>query len=230
MKRVALGLLLLLLVGLVVADRYGEQVAERRIAEQVAVDLGTEPDVEIDGVFLLQALRGRYDRILVTADRVRLRDVPVRDFTATLTGVDLPVRTALAGAPDGVPAEQLRSTGLLAWDDLERQVGGQLQLGAAGDQVRVSGTVAAFGQEAPAEARADVAVDGDALVLRVRALTVSGQSYTGPLPAALGGDTGLRVPVPELPYGLRLASARPQDDGLLVEGVGRDVVLRRPGR
>ena len=236
MRRLAVAVLLALVVALVVgADRAAEQVAENRVAQQIAADVGAAPDVEIAGFpFLTQALRGRYDEMVVSAPRARLRDVPVQDLTATLSGVRVAARDALSGGLDAVPVERLSTTALVAWDDLERAAAlPGLQLAPAEDGVRVTGTVSAFGQTLPAVALAGVEVDSagpGTLVLRVRSVEIGGAAYTGPLPAALGGAGGLRVPVPPLPYDLRLTEARPAERGLVLSGTARDVVLRPRGR
>lgn len=235
MRRVAVAVFLVLVLALVVgADRAAEQIAEDRIAARLAADLGRTPEVEVlRAPFLTQAVRGRYHDLRVRADQVRLRDVPVRDFEATLSGVRLPLRTALSGGGDAVPVERLDVTGVLAWSDLQAAIGRpDLRIGPAGDGVRVSGTVSAFGQQAPAVALADVELDsgaggGATLALRVRSIEVAGAAYTGPLPEALGGGAGLRVPVPPLPYDLRLSGVEPTERGLVLRGSGRDVVLRQ---
>ncbi len=216
-----------LAVGVVAADRVGEGFAEDRIAERLAPELGTTPAVEIGGPFLLQALRGRYAQVDVTTGPTRLRDVPVARSSTRLTGLRLPLGDAVRGAVDEVPVDEVRSTALVRWDDVEAAVGRSgVELARAGSQVRISGDVSALGTSAPAVALADVAVEADALVLRPRSVEVAGVPLPGAVPDALGGLVGLRLPVPPLPYGLRLQDVRPVDAGLELTGSAAGVVLR----
>jgi hypothetical protein len=65
--------------------------------------------------------------------------------------------------------------------------------------------------------------------IQIRLTHLSAGSVSLPtlaLPAVSAGLTAL-VPVPSLPYGLRLDSIQPEPDGLRVSGSGNDVVLER---
>ena len=228
MKRALLGVLLLLGLLAVVADRVAEQVAEGVIARQLRADLGTTPSVEIGGFpFLTQALRGRYGEIRVSAETLERGDVAVQDFTATLRGAQVPLSSVLEGSLDEVPVDRLEGGGLVTWAELEAAAGDRLRLGAAGEQVRITGTVPVLGQEVEAGALADATVQGQDLQLRATEVTVDGQPVSGVLGQAVVGALSVSYPVPELPYGLELRDVDITPEGVVATGVSEGAVLRR---
>ncbi|MFD0853313.1 DUF2993 domain-containing protein, partial [Actinomadura adrarensis] len=93
MRKALVVLLILMIGGVVAADRIGVRIAENQIADQVATqyDLPRRPDVDIHGFpFLTQALGGEYEQV----------DASIGDWTqegVTLTDVRLEMRTI--GAP-----------------------------------------------------------------------------------------------------------------------------------
>ena len=219
---------LVLAVLLVVGDRAGEQVAEGALADRLAGELGTRPEVEIGGLpFLTQALRGRYSRIDVRADRVVREGRTLQDVTATLTGVQVSALQAARGEVTAVPVDALAVDALVTYDELERAGGlRDVQLGPDPDGVRVSGRLEVLGRDVDATAAADVQLDGSDGVLRTRRSEGRGGEVTGRLAEALSERLGLRVRVPQLPYDVRLSSLRPGPDGVVVTGGTGPVVLR----
>jgi len=224
-KKSLLVVLLVLVALVVVADRAVEQVAEGVVSRQLEPELGTRPTVEIGGFpFLTQALRGRYDRIDVSAGDVTRGDVTVQDFTATLTGTRVPMSDVLAGSIEEVPVDRLRGGALVPYSALTRR---GVQVEPAGDRVRLSGTLSVLGQTVDASGLADVAVDGQDLVLTAREVTAAGVTATGPLADALLPLLTVRYRVPELPYGLQLRDVDVEPGGVRVGGTASDVLLRR---
>ena len=168
--RVAAGVALVLVLGLVVAaDRVGEHVAEGLLADQVSRELGVRPDVEIGGVpFLTQALTGHYRDLRLTAPRVDGSGVRLDDVEVRLSGADVPLSSVVRGSVDAVPVDRLRVQGVVPYDELEAAAGRDVQLSAAPGGVRVSGTIRVLGQSVPASATSTVSLDGDRLVLTAR--------------------------------------------------------------
>lgn len=221
--RVAAGVALVLVLGLVVAaDRVSEHVAEGLLADQVSRELGVRPDVEIGGVpFLTQALTGHYRDLRLTAPRVDGSGVRLDDVEVRLSGADVPLSSVVRGSVDAVPVDRLRVQGVVPYDELEAAAGRDVQLSAAPGGVRVSGTIRVLGQSVPASATSTVSLDGDRLVLTARELQAAGAT------ARLSGALDLSLAVPELPYGVRLTSVAAGPDGVTVSGQATDTVLRR---
>ncbi len=219
---------LLVLVALLVgADRGAEHVAAGVLADRLQTELGSRPTVEVDGFpFLTQAVGGSYQRLRVTAPVVRREGLSLRDFSATLTGVHVALGDALGGSLSAVPVDRLDAGALVAYDDLTQLAGPGLRLAGDPNGVRVTGRVAALGRQVDVSAVSSVALAGDALVVTAGQLTVGGVAVTGPLAAALRGRLDLRVPLPALPYGVRLASLVAGPQGITVSGSARSVVLR----
>lgn len=228
MRLLVAGVVLLAL--LVAGDRGAEQLAEGVLAGELEGELGARPDVEIDGFpFLTQALRGRYDRLQVTADRVDRAGVPVLDVAATLSGVQVPLSDAVSGAVDSVPVQGLRVRGLVTYDALERLAGDRgIELAAEGAEVRVSGTVRVLGDEVPASALSSLRLEGDTVVLTARTLEVGGAEPTGQVAGALSGRLDVAVPLPALPYGVRLSAVESGPDGVTVTGTAPAATVLQP--
>lgn len=219
---------LLVLVALLVgADRVAEHVAAGVLADRLQTGLGSRPTVEIYGFpFLTQAVGGSYQRLRVSAPVARREGLSLRDFSATLTGVHVALGDALGGSLSAVPVDRLDAGGLVAYDDLAQLAGPGLRLAGDPNGVRVTGRVAALGRQVDVSAVSSVALAGNTLVVTAGQLTVGGVAVTGPLAAALRGRLDLRVPLPALPYGVRLASLVAGPQGITVSGGARSVVLR----
>jgi len=223
---VALVVLLLLLVG---ADRVAEQVAEGRIADQLAADLSSTPQVEVGGFpFLTQALSGRYRTITVSGDSASRDGVRISDFTADLSGVQVPLSDALGGRVSDVPVDRLRGTALITYADFARSADVRgLELSPDGDQVRVTGPLSVLGQDLTVTALSDVALEGEQVLLTAQSFEVNGSPVSSVVSGALSGRLDLRVDVDELPYDLRLTDVETGERGIELSGTARDVVLSR---
>ncbi|MGI8536829.1 MAG: LmeA family phospholipid-binding protein [Mycobacteriales bacterium] len=225
-----LSVLLVLLVLTAVADRVGALLAGRVVAGQLqsAAGLPERPDVDVRGVpFLTQALAGRYQRVEVRATGVPAGELTVTELTATLTSARVPLADVLSGAVEEVPVEVIEAQVLLAYDVLSRRSGDrQLTVSPAGDRVRVQGSVRVLGQTLAATAVSTVTVEGGALVVSAQEFEVGNEAADAALTRALRGRLDLRIPVSDLPYGLRLQSIAVQSDGVALSALARDVVLK----
>lgn len=225
-----LSVLLVLLVLTAVADRVGALLAGRVVAGQLqsAAGLPEQPDVDVRGVpFLTQALAGRYERVEVRATGVPAGELTVTELTATLTGARVPLEDVLSGAVEEVPVEVIEAQVLLSYDVLSRRSGDrQLTVSPDGDRVRVQGSVRVLGQTLAATAVSTVTVEGGALVVSAQEFEVGNEAADAALTRALRGRFDLRIPVSDLPYGLRLQSIAVQSDGVALSALARDVVLK----
>jgi hypothetical protein len=220
--------LLVLLALLLVVDRGAAALAGRVVAEQAqtAGGLSARPDVSVQGFpFLTQAVRGRYDRVEVAASQVPAGELVV-DLDATLSGVEVPLSQALSGDVAEVPVERLASRALVPYEELSRRSGSRaLTVSAAGDRVRVEGSVEVLGRTVAAAAVSRVVAEGGALVVTAERFEVGNGVADALLSTALGDRFDLRVPV-ALPYGLVLEGVEVRPDGVVVRASAADVVLR----
>ncbi len=229
MKTLLISLVLLALV-LVVADRVAVTVAQGAIASQVAAsgELSGEPTVSIDGFpFLTQALTGHYSSIEFHADGVA-DNQGVAQFDATLTDVRLPLSAVLSGSIDSVPVGSLDARVVLTYAELQRRVANRrLTLSAAGDLLRVTGSVTVLGRTLSASALSSLSVSGGDVRVTAQRFEVGARPADAVLTAALGKRLDFAVRVGKLPYGLALTSATAVPSGIEATAVARNTTLTR---
>lgn len=214
--------LVLVVVAAVVADRVALVLAEREVATRLTdyVDVAGEPEVSIAGFpFLTQVVSREVDDVRATAPSaaaggVRLDDVEVRARGVSLTRPPTARELELTGTlPQAALQELLDARGL----DLTVTTGPDgLRLGTEllGQNLQVLTTPVVTGT-------------GTGLQLRTVSLTLGGARVDAASLAALLGDDLLTfdVALPELPLGLTLAAASPQDDGVRLALTGEQAVL-----
>ncbi|MEO6204113.1 MAG: DUF2993 domain-containing protein [Mycobacteriales bacterium] len=229
MKKVLISLVVMALV-LVVTDRVAVTVAQRAISSQVAAsgELSGKPTVSIGGFpFLTQALSGRYSSIEVHADGVA-DNQGVAQFDATLTGVRLPLSAVLSGSIDNVPVGSLDARVVLTYAELERRVANRrLKLSAAGDLLRVTGSVTVLGRTLSASALSSLSVSGGDVRVTAQRFEVGVRPADAVLTKALGKRLDFAVRVGALPYGLTLTSAAAVSTGIEATAVARNTTLTR---
>ncbi|QKV93449.1 DUF2993 domain-containing protein [Streptomyces sp. NA02950] len=179
---------------LLLADRCAVMYAEKKAEEQLQkkMSLATAPNVTIHGFpFLTQVWDKRLDEVDVTvpdvaANRVSLAEVSAKARDIRLTG-DLP--SSIHGAVAG----QMKGDVLLAFEDLNRELGAsQLRFRATGpESVRADGKLPVAGQEVTMHAMARIRRDGD----RGISTSVSGMRLDMPGVATYrpGRHEGLRL-------------------------------------
>lgn len=223
---------LLVLLGLAVAaDRIGLVIAERSVATQLqnSGSLSSRPDVSIAGFpFLTQALAGEYDDVELSAVNVSAGGGRLTQLTASLSGVHVPLSDALSGSVDAVPVDSVRATVLVSYADLGKQLRDRgLTVSAAGDLLRVTGSVKVLGRTVSASALSSVAVAGTSLRVTAQRYEV-GSSPADPVVAgSLGGRLDFVVRIGKLPYGLKIDDVRVTAAGIVATASAKDVVLQR---
>ena len=220
---------LVLLLGLtVVADRVAVGIAEERVAEELAAQGGLQgtPEVDITGFpFLTQAVAGRYDdvRIALSADQLGQPEGTRADVA--LRGVRVPLGSVLSGSVQQVPIDRVDGTATLSYDLLAAQLGGDTMLRREGDGLRITKTVELLGQTIPLTAAGTVSLDGNDLIVDVENATGAGVDVPRVLVDQVADLLDLRYAVPALPFGLRLTSVTPADDGVVVRVEATDTVV-----
>lgn len=227
-----LSTVLVLLVLLAVGDRVAAFLAARLLAGQLqaVAALAQLPEVDVRGVpFLTQAVSGNYEQVEVRAVRVPAGPVTFAELDATVSGARVPLRDLLDRSVTSVPARTVEGRGLLSYESLSRGSGDRnLTVTAAGDRVRVTGSVQVLGRTVSAAAVSAVTVDGDDLVVSAQSFEVGNATADAVLSRALRGRLDLRLPVGDLPYGLKLESVSVDADGVSFRALARDVVLEAP--
>ncbi|HWG92909.1 MAG TPA: DUF2993 domain-containing protein [Mycobacteriales bacterium] len=226
-------LVLLVVLGVVavVADRWAARAVERAVATHLATAGGLDapPEVEVRGTpFLTQAVRGRYDDVVVRAEGVQAGELRVRQFVAQLRGVQVPLGEALSGDVVAVPVDALTARAVLSYADLSQAVAERgLRLSpAGGGLVRVTGSVRVLGRdlEASAVSRPEL-VDG-AVVVTAERFEVGNEVADAVLTRALGDRLDVRLDIAALPYGLELTSLRAGGDGIVLQARSDGAVLQ----
>jgi hypothetical protein len=236
--RIVTVFVVLLLIALVVADRVAARVAASQAVARVVQQsqgLLSRPSVSFGGFpFLTQVVFGKYTDIKVGLDGVAPSGSPrIEHISAHLEGAHIPLSRALHDDVQKIPVDRVRATVLMRFADLNAFLAGQpghLVLSSSGAGLRVTGTVDALGQTMNITATGQVSVDGGGLLLTPSDVQVSG----GDVGDALGnlglGDLGslvppVPVPLPDLPFSLRLTSVKVHQDSLEASGSAAGVVL-----
>lgn len=224
---------LLLAVTLVLADRHAASVAERKASEFLAGPLGRPPVVRIHGrPFLTQAWRGRYPLVHVSAGGLRIGEMNGATLDAHLRAVHLSTRALLGRQADQLACEQLRGTLVLPFGELARVAAiPGLEFRQRGERLLASAAlpIPGLNQLARVNGEAIWTLQGAGSVwLRIRGVSVAGFPLPGIVLSQLLPALNVPVPLPELPYGLRIDGLRPTSAGLEVSGGAAAVVFRRP--
>ena len=224
------GVLLVLLVLLFVADRVALGLSEKAVAQRVQMTAGLAepPDVEIRGIpFLTQAVRGRYADVVVRADRVTAGTLPVDAFVAELTGVQIPLSDVVQDRANPVPVDTLDARALLPYSTITAAVADRgLSVAPAGDgRVRVTGTLRLRGRDVEVAAVSRAELDGGSVFLTPERFETGLELADDVLTRLLGDRLDVRVPVQELPYGLQVTGLRVVDEGVVLEAVSDGAVL-----
>lgn len=215
---------------LVVADLAASAAAERGIAQRVQQSggLAARPEVEVRGrPFLVQALRGRYDEVVVRSADVPAGQLSFAGVETELRGVRVSLRQALSFSGAPVPIDALSTRAVVTYETLSASVRdrGLRVVGAQDGLVRVTGGVEVLGRtlEATAVSRPELA-DGEIVVTAER-FEVGSAVADSVLSRGLGNRLDFRVELGELPYGLALTSLRAGPDGVVLTAAATDTVL-----
>jgi hypothetical protein len=214
----ALLVVLVLVLGLlVVGDRVAVGVAEDQVATQIAEKggLAGTPKVDITGFpFLTQAIGGRYDDVRISLTAAELGQPEGTRADIALHGVRVPLSSVLSGSVSEVPVERIDGTATLSYALLSAQLEGDTTVTREGSGLRITRTVELLGQTVPLTAAGTVTLDGNDLVVDVRQVAGAGVDVPGWLLSRATGLLDLRYTVPALPFGLKLTSVTPADDGV----------------
>ncbi|MBW8485245.1 LmeA family phospholipid-binding protein [Actinomadura parmotrematis] len=225
MRKVLLVLLILVAVGLVVADRVGVRVAQDEIGKQIAAEyrLAQRPDVTIHGVpFLTQAVSGNYDRIDVKIGNWTEQGVTVGDVRIDMRGVNAPVKEVTKGEQGRITAETATASAVIPYDVIRKNAPEQVtSIAKQGDDLKVGLAGTLLGLRLTGDAV--VKVTPSAKGITIKPVTVSSAGLQ--LPVAQVAQLQWTVPVTNLPVGSRITRIEPTDAGLRVAATAENVDL-----
>jgi hypothetical protein len=216
---VALLLLGLVLLGL---DRGAVAVAER-VAEDRADDLGVVgAQVDVRGFPVLQQL------VRLEAGRVDLRADALERGGVRVEGVTGRAEDVRVATLSSVEVARLAVRGTVPFAEVEEEAGlAPGSVAAAGERsVRVRQRVELLADPVDAVVTADVALQGDELVVVPTALELDGAPAPDLL-EQLRDRLTARVPLPALPAGVVVQDVRVVAGGVAVRAAGTDVLLER---
>ena len=212
MRRLILSLVLV--VGLVaLADRLAAFAAERTVAQRIQDDqsLAVRPGVTIAGFpFLTQLFRGHYERVDVSVRNLRRGSLDISKVVAHLRDVDVPFSSVVHQHVKRIVVSRATAEVDLDYADVNTMLADKhvrLSDGAEGKvHVAASATVGSAG----------VHVDGDF------PLTVQDSALVIALPAG----QSVQIPLPSLPFGIKLQSATAESGGIVIRCSTSTFILR----
>jgi DUF2993 family protein len=227
---IALATILVLALSIALADRVCATLAERKASEYLSEPFGHPPAVRVHGTpFLTQALRGRYGDIEVSGGGLQIGEMAGATLEAHLFNAHLPPRELLGGRMTELPCERVEGRIVLPYGEIARvsRVPG-LTLRFERDRLVASASlpVPGISQVARVSGHAALSVNGGTVWLRVRRVSVAGISLPSLVVSQLLPSLNVPIPLPRLPYGLRLDELKPVASGLVVCGSADDVVFR----
>jgi hypothetical protein len=224
-RRIAITLVIIVVL-LVVADRAGDYVAERKAGDTIETSqhLTSRPDVDIAGFpFLTQAVEGSFDKITVTAKNFVIDPNGAKLMVARLQVVLH--RLSVSRSFSSFHADSADATALITYGDLGRAL--QANVAYAGDgRITASKSVSLAGQTVtPSITATPQLVDG---ALAFGAATVNGLgSISAAVAAALQAATKQRLSLDGFPLGVRVQKLTADAGGVHLELAGQDLTYSK---
>lgn len=219
-----------LAIGIVLLDRLTAAEAERRAGLGLVAAFGRPAVVTVrDRPFLPQLLRGRYRHVHVAGGGLRLGELTGVTLDAQLHTVHLPLRDVVRRRVTEIACERVEGAVTLPYGELARVAGVPgLELRPSRDRVLATAVLPLPGiaQLARVTGRAALTHDAGEVWLRVRGLSVAGISVPSVVLNQLLPALEVPIPLPALPWGLRIERLEPQPHGLVAIGSADAVVFR----
>jgi hypothetical protein len=226
MRKALLALLIVVAVGLVVADRVGVKIAEDRIGQQVAAQysLPQQPDVTIHGVpFLTQVVGGEYSHITVDIGDWTEQGVTVSGVKVEMTGLNAPLGDVINGDTTNMTADTATASAIIPYDVIKKEAPKEVtSLAPKGDDLAVGLTGAVMGFKV--NGTAVVSVKPTSKGIAITPESVGEGAAQLPLTLVRQQLTWV-VPVRDLPIGARISQIEPTAEGLKVAATAQNVNL-----
>ncbi len=139
-----------------------------------------------------------------------------------------PTRTA-PPAQEGLLADNLSADVTVSFATLEAQAGEGVRLSdAGGGRMRVNAPFQALGRSMRVETDGDLSVEGADVIVHPQALRIEGiPALDGVLSALARQAAGVRVPISDLPQGVRVTAVASTSQGVRAHVEGKGVPLPR---
>lgn len=214
-------------------DRVARSAAESLVTRELQRLTGTlaPPEVELHGSsFLLQALRGRYERVDVTMTGLSSGPMRIERVDARLSGVRLPLPELLLRNPGAMAVERATARALLTYADLEAylEFTGRpytLRPGREPEEVEISGSVRVLGSDYDVSVDARLGAEAGALTVTPTRLD-TGTDLDRPAELLLGQRFTFVIPLDPLPFGQQVVGVAAGPDGVVVRTGVEGLVLR----
>lgn len=228
MRKALLVILILLIGGIVAADRIGVRVAQDEIGKQVAAqyDLGKRPDVTIHGFpFLTQAIGGDYDRIELALGDWTQQGVTVRDVKVEMRGVRAPLSDVVSGNSSQFGVRTATASAVVPYSVLKKQAPEQVQgLSARGSDLRIDLAGSLVG--IPLRGTAVVSVKPTARGIAVTPVSIGSGGGGSLVPIqVLQRQLTWTVPLRNLPVGSRISKIEVAPQGLRIAATAQNIQL-----
>lgn len=220
-------------LGLALLDRICAALAEHKASEYLSEPFGHPPLVRVYGTpFLTQAVRGRYGAVMVSGGGLRIGEMTGATLNARIHNAYLPLQELLGRRARELPCEHVEGEIVIPFGELARVSripGLTLQYEEGRLVASAALPVPGISSLAKVSGIAELSIVGNGAVwLRLNRVSVAGFSLTRIVLDQLLGSLNVPIPMPELPYGLRLTQLDATPTGLLVRGAADAVTFRRP--
>jgi uncharacterized protein with GYD domain len=227
MRKVLVVLLILLVGGVIAADRLGVGMAEDEIAKQVAAQyqLDQRPQVTIHGFpFLTQAIGGTYEKIDVSLGQWTQQGVTVRDAQLRLSGVRAPLSDVINGNSSQVTVRTATASAVVPYTVVQKYAPqGVKGLSAKGSDLQAKVTGAFFGISVSGDLVASIKATSKGIAITPQSIATGGTQV--PL-AVLQQRYTFTVPTRNLlPLGARVTDIQVLPDGLRIAATADDLKL-----
>jgi len=226
MRKVLIAIAVLLIGGLIAADRIGVVVAQNEIGRHIAnqYNLQKQPKVSIGGFpFLTQAISGNFDKITVDIGDWTQQNVTVHELKIEISGLHAPLGDVINNNISNITADTATASAIIPFDAIQKQAPPQVkEISASGSDLQLKGTWSVAGLIS-APLTVTVKLSATAQGIAVTPQTV--QNANGPkVPVGLLQQSlTFVVPVRNLPIGSRISQVDVTPTGLRVAATANNV-------
>lgn len=232
---VLIALVLLLGVAVVIVDRVAAGIAERRLADEVAIAAQAEnaradgATAEIDGYpFLTQVWSGEYDGGRIGLQTLRTQDLTIANIDIDVTKLTVPRDVLFGAEPHDITAAKMRGSATVSLAELATRLNMPgLKVNGDGNRVRFTAPVQFAGFSATVAGTADVRLQGSRVSLDVKSLTADGVQVPEQVLGLVRDQLAAGVTIPQLPYNLRLTGIGVRGETVRVNAEADNVPLIR---
>jgi hypothetical protein len=232
---------LVVILLLVIADRVAAQVASKQAVGQVVQQsqgLTGRPTVSFGGFpFLTQVVFGKYTDIGVTIVGIAAAGAPrIEQISGHLKGAHIPLSKAISGHVAKIPVDHVSATVLMTFADLNaflKDQPGHLVLAQSKGALQFSGVFEQGGTTINLTGSAVIAASEAGLTVTPKDIHASGSGGVGDVLDGISGVLNggaqllppIPVPLPDLPFNLRLTSVNLAGNGVKASATADHLVL-----